>query len=120
MSGTYFAARIPFPFVTERSGRIDVTEGGTVLQITNGISDLTRANVLMLQNVGPNVVYFALGPYADVSSAEIAAGWGALETPLLPGAIITYPVASLSDMAIAANTAVGETAVLYISRGWGQ
>ena len=120
MSGTYFAARIPFPFVTERSGKIDVTEGGTVLQITAGIADLTRANVLLLQNAGSSVVFFALGPYADVSAGAMSAGWDQTETPLLPGAIITYPVANLSDMAIAAITAVGETSTLYVSRGWGQ
>lgn len=120
--GVFFGGTIPYPFTAEISGKLSVDDGGLVQNLCGDVKDLSRANTLVLQNAGPNTVYFQFGPEAIVGTTLVTpmGTWDEPYMVLLAGAIISYPVGGDATMSIAAVCETGETATLFVSRGWGQ
>lgn len=117
--GTFFSPLMGFPFTWEVTGRLSVTDAGETLDIS-AVRDQARANVVMVSNAGPNTVVVNFGPTtvgATFPTADSSDGEG---TVVLSGAIVILPCPPLDDCTMAAITDLGETAEVFVSRGWGQ
>lgn len=118
MSG-YFAPLSRFPFTWEITGRLDVTDSGTDLDLS-GVSDPSRANTLMVSNAGPNTVVVNVGPDGIGATMPTDGNMDGKGIIVLAGAIITMPCPPLPVVGLVAITDTGGTATLFVSRGWGQ
>jgi hypothetical protein len=117
--GALFSPLIGFPFTWELTGRIDATDTGDGIDVS-GVRDPVRANALMISNAGPNIVAVNVGGSTVAASLPSAGNVDGEGWVVLAGAIIIIPCPHLSDCTVAAATDAGETATVFVSRGWGQ
>lgn len=118
MSG-YFAPLSRFPFTWEITGRLAVTDAGDSLDVS-GVRDASRANTLMVSNAGPNACIVNVGDAGVGTTFPTAGMLDGEGIVVLAGAIVTMPCPPLPDATVVVITDSGETADVFISRGWGQ
>lgn len=110
-----FFGLVPYPFTAEKSTTLLVDDIGVVVDLSNEIANTTRANVLLVQNAGPEIIYFN---YND-SASDAPAGSNVFpdgDQGILAGAIMTFPIAPSAGTSAIFYTLTNTSTVL-ISRG---
>lgn len=108
-------------FTWEASGCAEVAAAGTeYVPITEQISDLARANTLLVSNEGPGTAF--IGFYLSGSALPIPGGgdWGSAYTlGIFAGEILMLNCPPTPDLQLQVS-ALATDCVVYVARGWGQ
>lgn len=107
----------PYPFTAVASTSLLVGTTGVAIDLTNITADLNKANVLLIQNAGPETVYFNYA-IADASAPTFAGQFPDGDQGILSGAIMTFPIAPTAGSTAFFYT-LSDTSTVLISRGWG-
>ncbi len=107
----------PYPFTAVASTSITVGTTGVTLNLTNITADLNKANVILIQNAGPETVYFNYAE-ADASAPTFSGDFPDGDQGILSGAIMTFPIAPTAGSTAYFYT-LNDTSTVLISRGWG-